>query len=260
MARRSLSGMRGILTGASSGIGAALARELVAEGARIVLVARRQDKLDELARELQGQSGEVEVVAGDITDRAVRERTIAAAQQRWGGLDFVINNAGIGALGRFMESSPERLRQIMELNFFAAVELVRLAVPLLKQGHAPMVVNVGSILGHRGIPRSSEYCASKFALRGFSESLRAELAPLGIDLLLVSPGTTKTEFFDHALAMEDVPWANQAGVSPEFAARQAMRAMQRGSHEVIINTRGRALVWLNRFFPRLLDRILARYG
>jgi short-subunit dehydrogenase len=77
---------------------------------------------------------------------------------------------------------------------------------------------------------------------------------------LVSPGTTKTEFFDHALAMEDVPWANQAGVTPEFAARQAVRAMELGRHEVIIDARGRALVWLNRFFPRVLDRILARYG
>jgi short-subunit dehydrogenase len=205
-------------------------------------------------------AGQVELVAGDIADVQVRAAAISAAANRWQGLDLVINNAGIGALGRFAESSPERLRQIMEVNVFAAAELIRQALPLLKQGRTPIVVNVGSILGHRGIPRSSEYCASKFALRGLSESLRAEFVPLGIDLLLVSPGTTRTEFFDHALARESVPWENQAGVSPEFVARQTVRAIAAGRHEIIPNRRGQALVWLNRFFPRFVDRILARYG
>jgi short-subunit dehydrogenase len=260
MARRSMAGMRGLLTGASSGIGAALARELVGRGCRLVLVARRRAALDELAQSLERGPGQIEIVAGDVTDPAVRASAVAAALNRFGGLDLVINNAGVGALGRFAESSPDRLRQIMEVNFFAAAELVREALPLLKTGQTPLVVNVGSILGHRGIPRSSEYCASKFALRGFSESLRAELAPLGIDLLLVSPGTTRTEFFDHALASESVPWANQTGVTAEYVARRVVRAMETGRHEVIANARGTALVWLNRLFPRLLDRILARYG
>ncbi len=260
MTQRSIAGMRGVLTGASSGIGAALARELAERGARLVIVARRQDKLDELARDLHDKSGQLEVVAGDITDSAVRQRAVATATQRWGGLDLLINNAGIGALGRFAESSPERLRQIMELNFFAAVEMVRLAMPLLIEGHRPIVVNVGSILGHRGIPLSNEYCASKFALRGWSESLRAELAPLGVDLLLVSPGTTKTDFFVHALARQSVPWENQAGDTPQRVARVTVRAIERGRHEVIVGARGKLLVWLNRCCPGLLDRILSRYG
>ncbi len=260
MARRSLAGLRGILTGASSGIGAALARELVRRGTHLVLVARRQDALEALAHELAAGPGQIEIVPGDITDPAVRARALAAAQERWGGLDLVINNAGIGALGRFAESDSERLRQIMEVNFFAPVEMVRAALPALQSGRTPIVVNVSSILGHRGIPRSSEYCASKFALRGWSESLRAELAPRGIDLLVVSPGTTLTEFFDHALAHEKVPWAGQRGVSAERVARRTARAMETGRHEVLVNWRGMALVWLNRFLPRLVDRILARMG
>ena len=105
-----------------------------------------------------------------------------------------MNNAGIGALGRFAESSPERLRQIMELNFFAAAETDSTGLAAAQAGATPIVVNVGSILGHRGIPRSSEYCASKFALRGLSESLRAELAPLGIDLLVGQPGHDQDRF------------------------------------------------------------------
>ena len=93
----------------------------------------------------------------------------------YGGLDLLVNNAGIGAQGRFAEADPARLRQIMEVNFFAPAEMTRAALPLLKQGRRPMIVNIGSILGHRGIPGTSEYCASKFAVQGFSESLRAEL-------------------------------------------------------------------------------------
>ncbi len=260
MARRSLRDLRGILTGASSGIGAALARELVRRGVRLVLVARRRAELEALADSLAAGPGAVEIVCGDITDPAVRQAALAAAERRWGGLDLVINNAGIGALGRFAESNPERLRQIMEVNFFAAAELVRAALPALRSGKTPIIVNVGSILGHRGIPRSGEYCASKFALRGWTESLRAELAPLGIDVLLVSPGTTLTEFFDHALAHEPVPWSGQKGVSPETVARRTARAMERGRHEVLINWRGMTLVWLNRLLPGLVDRILARLG
>jgi short-subunit dehydrogenase len=260
MAQRSIAGLRGILTGASSGIGAALARELVGRGCRLVLVARRREQLDELAGQLQSAPGQVVALVGDVTDPAVRSSALDTAQERFGGLDLLVNNAGIGALGRFAEAPAERLRQIMEVNFFAAAELTRAAIPLLKSAHTPIVVNVGSILGHRGIPRSSEYCASKFALRGWSESLRAELAPCGIDLLLVSPGTTRTEFFDHALARESVPWENQAGVTPEFVAQRTVWAIERGRHEVIVSARGKALVWLNRLCPRLLDRVLARYG
>src|SRR4029079_8217356 len=113
--------------------------------------------------------------------------------------DLLINNAGVGALGRFEEAGAERLRRIMEVNFFALVEMARLAIPALQQGRRPLIVNISSILGHRAVPRSSEYCASKFAVQGFSESLRAELTRLKIGVLVVSPGTTATEFFDHAV-------------------------------------------------------------
>jgi short-subunit dehydrogenase len=111
----------------------------------------------------------------------------------------LVNNAGIGAIGPFAEASPERLRKIMEVNFFAPAELIRSALPLLEAGKRPLIVNVSSVLGHRGIPKKSEYCASKFALHGFSDALRCELAPRGIDVLLVSPSTTATEFFDNVI-------------------------------------------------------------
>ena len=139
------------------------------------------------------------------------------ARERFGGLDILVNNAGIGTLGRFDEADPARLRQLFEVNFFAAAEFIREALPLLKQGNRPIVVNVGSILGHFATPRSSEYCSTKFALRGLTDALRAEFSKLGIDVLLVSPGTTETEFFDHVVERtSSPPWSDQRGVAAEF--------------------------------------------
>jgi short-subunit dehydrogenase len=260
MAKRSIAGIRGIVTGASGGIGRAMAAELARQGTSLVLVARRQNKLDELAAELKGLPGRIEIAAGDVTDPAVRERAVERARAGFGGLDLVVNNAGIGALGRFEDAGPERLRRVMEVNFFAAAEMIRTALPLVRLGKRPIVVNVGSVLGHRAIPHASEYCASKFALRGLSEALRAEFARLAIDLLLVSPGTTETDFFDNAIERGDYPWPQQRGVSAALVARRAVRAIERGRHEILVSSQGKLLVWLNRLCPSLVDRFLARYG
>src|SRR5581483_9150141 len=128
--------------------------------------------------------------------KETRLAALAAAQRQFGGLDILVNNAGVSAWGPFDQAGEDRLRRIREVNFFALAEMTREALPLVKAGRQPLVVNIASILGHRGIPLQAEYCASKFAVRGLSESLRPELARTGIDLLLVSPGTTDTEFFD----------------------------------------------------------------
>jgi short-subunit dehydrogenase len=177
-----------------------------------------------------------------------------------GGLDLLVNNAGVSAHGAFAEADEARLRRIFEVNFFAAAELTREAIPLLSQGRDSMIVNVGSILGSRGIPLNSEYCASKFAMRGWSEALRTELKSRGVGLLLVSPGTTDTEFFDNLLERKtDMPWKEARGVPPEKVARATVRAIRRGKHEITPSWRGWLLVRLNRFSPRLVDWLLGRY-
>ncbi len=261
MARRELTDLRVIVTGASSGIGREIVCELAKSPVRLVLVARREDKLRELLAEIQHQDRNVEIVVGDITDPAVRHAAIERAQQAFGGLDILINNAGVGAIGPFLQADEARLRRVMEVNFFAAVELIRNALPKLKKGRTPLIVNISSILGHRGIPLHSEYCASKFALQGFSESLRAELAAEGIDLLVVSPGTTNTEFFDNVLERKGaIPWSVNQGVPAAYVAEATVRAIQRGNHEITPNWRGRMMLWLNKLCPRLLDKRLAQYG
>ena len=262
MAKRQIGGSRAIVTGASSGIGRAIALELGCRGAELVLVARRELKLQQLCEQIQSQhQARCTFVAGDIREASIRQAAVDSALQTFGGLDILVNNAGIGALGRFEDAEPQRLREIMEVNFFAPAEMIRAALPALKQGRRPIIVNVGSILGHRGIPRTSEYCASKFAVHGLSESLRAEFARLGIDVLLVSPGTTDTEFDAHRIERRgDEPWPEQKGVSSAAVARATVRAIRLGRHEIVPNARGRLLCWANRVSPRLVDRLMARYG
>jgi len=260
MAMRSVLGMRTILTGASSGIGLALASLLAKKGARLVLNARREDRLTQLLREIEGEGGNAISVAGDVTEPAVRQKLIDEATNHFGGLDCLINNAGMGGIGNFADNDESRLRRIMEVNFFAPVELARLAIPELRKGSKPIIVNVASVLGHRAVPKKSEYCASKFALHGFSDSLRSELEPENIDVLILSPSTTDTEFFDAAIGDKHLlPWLAK-GQPPAIVAQAAVRAIERGKHEVILTIGGKGMVWFDRLFPTLTDHLATKYG
>jgi short-subunit dehydrogenase len=260
MPHRTLAGSRVLITGASSGIGRALAIELAQAGAVLVLNARREDKLRIVADEVIAAGGQAALSVGDVRSQETRRAMLAVAERQFGGLDILVNNAGVSAWGTFDEADEDRLRRIMEVNFFALAEMTREAVPLLRQGRQPLVVNIGSILGHRGIPLQAEYCASKFAVRGLSEAIRPELAWLGIELLLVSPGTTETEFFEHLIEKTaEMPWKASRGVASSYVAAQIVRAMRSGRHEIIPSRRGKLLVWLNRLAPRLVDAWMARY-
>ena len=261
MSRRELRDLRVLCTGASSGIGRELASQLSRRGARLVLNARREDRLQDFTAEIEQSGGTAAYVCGDITSAQTRQAILSRAESLWGGVDAIIHCAGIGSIAHFADSTETILRQIMEVNFFAAVELTRIALPLLQEGRSPIIVNIGSVLGHRAVPRKSEYCASKFALHGFSDSLRAELTSLGIDLLLVSPSTTNSEFFEHVLQHDSSSTgAGRRGMKPERVAQKIIRAMVAGRHEIILSGGGKLLVWLDRLCPPLMNRLLAKYG
>lgn len=261
MARRTLEGRRVLITGASSGIGRELALALARRRTRILLSARRAELLSKVRAECERVGVAPEYLAGDVTDGDHRNALLQRAADSWGGLDVLVNNAGVSAHGRFADGDDPTLRRIMEVNFFAAAELTRYALPMLRRGVQPAIVNIGSILGHRAAPMNSEYAASKFALRGWSEALRAELAGEGIDVLLVSPGSTETEFFDHLLAKHgDLPWGKAKAIPAAVVAEQTVRALERGRREIFPNWRGRALVMANRLFPGVVDRAMIRLG
>ncbi len=259
MTKRTIEGSRAIITGASSGIGREIARELARQGASAVLVARREDRLRELADEFVSQGRQAECVAGDVTEAATREAAIACANDRLGGLDMLINNAGVGAMGPFADADPARLRRIFEVNFFAAVEMIRAALPSLKQGKKPIIVNVSSILGHVGLPNLSEYSASKFALRGFSEVLRAELFSSAIDVLVVSPGTVDTEIWQTMLEVKgDTSWRSNHVETPERIAKKTVRAIRRGRRELLPGMIPKMVHFFHRLWPSAVAWTLER--
>jgi short-subunit dehydrogenase len=261
MTHRRLTDRRALITGASSGIGRALAIELARRGVDCILLARREDRLADVVQQILSTGRRAVAIAGDVTDPAARRRALDAAREQLGGLDILVNNAGIAAHGRFAEADPGRLRPIMEVNFFAPVEFIREALPLMREGRQPIVVNIGSILGRRGCPHKSEYSASKFALHGFSEAVRPELMTLGIDLLVAAAGPTQTEHFDTLIEEKgELPWGNPRRKPASQVAESIVRAIERGKNEVVTSWRGWFWLLLNRLSPRIVDRIMARYG
>ena len=261
MAKRELTGKRAIVTGASSGIGWQLAIQLAASGVKVVACARREGRLKQLSDEIHAKGGTCLTVVGSITTAETRQQLIEACSNELGGLDILINNAGVGAMGRFDEANPDRMRQVFEVNFFAIADLIRESLGLLKQGKNPIIVNMSSVLGHRAVPLKSEYCASKFALHGFSDSIRAELADDGIDVLLVSPSTTDSEFFDRAIEDKTKKdWKTRGAMPPSVVAAKTIRAIKKGKHEIILTHGGRFLVWIDRLIPGMANRFIARFG
>lgn len=257
--RRSLAGKRVLITGASSGIGRALSLLAARRGAKVILAARSTDDLARLAQEILDAGGEAIAVPTDVTSAAARQRMFDRAVERWGGLDVLINNAGVAAHGHFVDLDPEILRQTMEVNFFAAAENCRLAIPLLADGEQPIIVNISSMAGRRGVPAWSEYSASKFAVCGFSEALRAELARFDIDLLLVVPGLTQSNFGRHLLAKKGrMPARFDKGLPPEIVAERIIAGIEKNRSELRIERDARLLLFVNWLAPRFVNWRLRR--
>lgn len=257
--RRKIAGLRILITGASQGIGKALAEEAARRGAKVLAAARSDKLLAELAQGVRASGGVIETVHADVTVPEDRQRMVEAARQHFGGLDVLINNAGIGATGHFADVSPDRLRSIMEVNFFGLTETTRVCLPLLRQGNRPAIVNISSVAGKRGIPARSEYSASKFAVQGFSEALRAEVAKDGIDVLVVCPGLTQTNFSQNMIEQKALmPLDHMRGMTSEAVAAATLRTLERGRNEVCLTLKGRLIMLVSRFLPRLADRIARR--
>ncbi|MSR52312.1 MAG: SDR family NAD(P)-dependent oxidoreductase [Gemmataceae bacterium] len=256
MASRELSGLRVLVTGASQGIGRGIAVEAAKRGMRVLASARGMDLLTQLADEVKKNGQSLEVVQADVAKPEGREAMLHAAKEKLGGLDVLINNAGIGATGHFAESTPDVLRSIIETNFFGTVETTRVLLPLLREGKTPALVNVSSILGRRAIPGRSLYCASKFAIEGWTQAIRAEFARFDIDVITVNPGLTATNFSTNMLernAKQSLD--HMRGMTSEQVAEATLNALARGKKTVSLTFQGKALLFAARFMPGLVDRI-----
>lgn len=257
--RRSIAGSRMLITGASQGIGKALAEAASARGARLLVCARKIELLQELAQPIRAKGGVIEIVQADVTSGPDRQKMVEAAQNAFGGLDILVNNAGIGATGHFADCGPERLRQIMEVNYFGLTETTRTFLPMLKKGNSPAIVNISSIAGKRAIPARSEYSASKFAVQGFSEALRAEVAKDGIDVIVVCPGLTQTNFSANMIEQKAlVQLDHMRGMSAEDVAWHTLKAIEKGYNESCLTLKGKMMVLVSRFFPWIADIVVKR--
>jgi len=256
---RSMRDKRILITGASSGIGLELARQLAAKGSRLALGGRDEARLNELASEIRSKGGEAHVVSGDLSDPNVPSQVIEKTVAELGGLDGLINNAGLGTWNHFADGTEENLRYIFEVNFFAASELMRLAVPSLIRGNQPVIMNVTSMTGRRAMPSWPEYSASKHALVGLTEALRAEYHRFGIDVLMVLPGLTASSFFDRVL--QKTGKANlgfDKGLKPGVPAAKIIRAMERNTRETWIGSEAWKMLWMHRLLPRMVDSLVSR--
>lgn len=261
--RRSWRETRALVTGASSGLGRAIAEDLVRRGATVVLTGRSLARLEETAAELirgGADPGRVIVEPADLTVQTDRDRLFEIVRDRLGALDLLVNNAGVGATGQFDTHDAWVLRRVFEINFFAMAEVSRAALPFLSAGVEPAMLVMGSINARRGLPGRVEYSASKFAVSGFVESLRIEWRRYGIHILQVNPGFSATPFDENAVVKTArVSVADWRTASPESVAAAALRGVEKKKREITLTGKGRMLVLANRFLPRFVDWGLSRW-
>ena len=254
----SLEGKVAIITGASQGIGRALAGRLGDAGCRLVLVARSAPEVEDAAARLPAAVA----VPGDVSDPSTARRAVTAALERFGRLDVLVNNAGVGLRAPVARMEPADLAHVFEVNVLGALRFIREALPhLVRQGEG-LVVNVSSVGGRQSIPFLGGYGATKAALASLSDSLRMELAGTGVRVLTVFPGSVDTGFKRHA---RGEPYPERRGASrltAEEVAGRIVRAMVADRREEYILSRSERLgLLLGRFLPRVVEgKLIERYG
>ena len=247
-----------VITGASSGIGRALAKEFAAKGARLSLGARRTELLEQLQQELP--ETEMLIVKTDVSIEDDCRTLIDETVNRFGQIDILINNAGISMRALFEEVDTKVIRQLMDVNFYGTVYCSKFALPYLLKTKGSLV-GVISIAGYVGLPGRTGYSASKFAIRGFLDTVRIENLKKGLHVLVAAPGFTASEVRKVALTNDgsqqgETPRDESKMMTSEECAKHIVRAIEKRKRELILTfTEGKLTVFLGKFFPALLDKL-----
>lgn len=252
--RYSLTGKVVIVTGASEGIGAHVAAVLQKRGAHLCLIARDNNKLAAVAA-----AGDL-VVAGDLTDAAVRAELINQVMKRWGRIDVLINNAGRGSYYSACTTPMDEARAVFELNFFVPLDLIRLAAPHIRETRGT-IVNVSSIAGQISLPWLPVYSASKFALAAITSAQRSELAREGVNVMGVFPGYVDTDFQAHAAGSRPpkrVVQGKRFAVSAAKCAEAIVNGIEARKKVVVTPRSAWAIVWASRLFPGFIESRMER--
>jgi short-subunit dehydrogenase len=252
-----LHGCRTLLTGAGSGIGRCLAKELGARGARLVLVGRNSGNLASVAEEINSAGGSAVAVTHDLGIAENHVRLAERARALLGVIDLLINNAGVSSFGEYALEKPQEISSLINTNITAPLLLTHAVLPGMLNAGYGRIVNVGSILGSIGFPHFAAYSASKFALRGFSEALRRELAGSGVGVTYAAPRTTRTAINSDALYKLSVD--NGAAIDePAAVASAIIEAIANDRHEIYIGWPEKLAVRLNAVLPRLVSLALGK--
>src|SRR6266496_3778899 len=254
-----------LITGGSRGLGLVLARQICADGGKVALIARDADELSRAKADLVRRGGEVLTVQCDLLDAAQIPSAARQVIDRLGKIDILINNAGIIEVGPHEHMTREDFERAMQLHFWAPFELIMQIIPEMRRRAGGRIVNISSIGGKIAVPHMAPYAASKFALVGLSDALRAELARDSIHVTTVTPGLMRTRSEghakfkgDHAAEYKSFTGAGKlpfASISAERAARKILAACRRGQPALIMPMPARALIIANALFPNLTARI-----
>lgn len=258
--KKDLGGKVVIVTGASSGIGKACAFEFARRGSKIVLAARNIEQLRNATRELSDKGYEASYVQTDVSLEEDCKRLIGETLNKYGRIDVLINNAGISMRAMFNELNLDVLKTLMDTNYWGMVYCTKYALPhLLKE--KGVLIGVSSISALTPLPGRTGYCASKFAFNGFLSTLRLEHYKDGLNVLIVHPGFTSSNIRSNALngngeIQKESPRNEDKMMPAEEVARRIVVATNKGSRELILTSQGKWLVFLYKFFPSILDRII----
>lgn len=248
-----------VITGASEGIGAALAKAFAQQGAKLSLCARNKDKLNAIAT-ICKEIGAKEVLSlpADVSKIEDCQYFIEKTIEKYGTIHVLINNAGISMRACFVDTQIEVIEKIMNVNFWGAVYCTKFALPEIIKNQGSIVV-VSSVAGYKGLPARTGYSASKFALHGFFESLRCELQPDNVHVLIACPGFTNTNIRNTALTatgetQKETPLEEHKLMSADTVAKAILNGVKKRKRTIVLTTEGKLTVLLNKFFPKFIDK------
>lgn len=251
-----------VITGATAGIGAAIARQLAQKGAKLILTGRRQDRLDALQQELNISDSHLLCIAGDLRDEGFCNQLVHQTVKQFNRIDVLINNAGLGHASQLIDIPSADFQTVWETNVYAVAWLSQ-AVASVMQNQSPephtgkrgQIINVSSIIEDRPLINQVIYSASKAAVNHYSRGLRMELSKSDITISILYPGLTHTEFHDAKLGQQTKPQFRKMGVTPDLVAKQVERAIFKQKREIYVTWYDCFFVQANRHFPLLTDQV-----
>jgi short-subunit dehydrogenase len=251
-------GTAGIVTGASSGIGAQLAKDLAARGMRVALLARRLDRLEAVAAAIRAAGGDAIGVRCDVAERAEVESALRAALDRYGRADLLVNSAGFGRHVLFKDHDVADIERMVRTNVLGTVYTIKAVLPAMRASGRGWIVNLSSVAGKLGQPDEAVYSATKFAVAGLSEGLSHELAPLGIHVMTVYPALVRTEMFTREVMARMPRGAERSFLEPPEFSRRVLKALARGRYEVTVPGYIGIAYVVRTLAPALFRRMTAR--